>query len=60
MRTMMLLVAWTRLGFLGKSLRDSRSQRSFVARDWRTECPRVSLTPLTFHNVRFHIFINYL
>ena len=41
------------------SLRDSRSQRSFVARDWRRNCPRVSLTPLTFYNVSFQIFIIY-
>ena len=33
MRTLMLLVAWTKLIFLGISLRDSRSQRSFVAGD---------------------------
>ena len=48
MRTLMLLVALTRLGSLDTSLRDSRSQRSFVQRDWRRRrCPRVSLTPLT-------------
>ena len=33
MRTSMLLVAWTKLGFLGMNLRDSRSQRCFAARD---------------------------
>ena len=54
-----LLVAWTKLGFLGTILRDSRSQRSFAARDLRRKCPRVSLTPLTFHNVSFQIFIKY-
>ena len=59
MRTSMLLVAWTKLGFLGMSLRDSRSQRSFAARDLGRMCPRVSLTPLTFHNVSFQIFIDY-
>ena len=46
-------------GFLGMILRDSRSQRSFVARDLRRMCPRVSSTPLTFHKVSFQIFINY-
>ena len=59
MRTLMLLVVWTRLGSLDRSLRDSRSQRSFVAIDWRRECPRVSLTPFTFRNVGFQVFINY-
>ena len=29
------------------------------ARDLRRMCPRVSLTPLTFHNVSFQIFIRY-
>ena len=57
MRTLMLLVALTRLGSLGTSLKVSRSQRSFVERDLlRRMCPRVSLTPLTFHNVSFQIF----
>ena len=32
---------------------------SFVAGDSRRMCPRVSLTPLTFHNVSFQIFIDY-
>ena len=32
-RTSMLLVAWTKLGFLDMNLRGSRSQRSFAARD---------------------------
>ena len=50
---------WTKLGSLYTSLRDSRSQRSFVERDWRRECPGVSLTPLTFHDVSFQIFIIY-
>ena len=59
-KTLMLLVSFTRLGSLGTSLEDSRSQKSFVERDWRRRmCPRVSLTPLTFHNVSFQIFINY-
>ena len=26
---------------------------------WKNVCPRVSLTPLTFHNVSFQIFIDY-
>ena len=44
----------------GYQLRGSRSQKSFVERDWRRRmCPRVLLTPLTFHNVSFQIFINY-
>ena len=47
------------VGPLDTSLRVSRSQISFVARDWRRKCPRVSLTPLTFHNVSFQIFIIY-
>ena len=54
MKTLMLLVAWTRLGSLDTSLRDSRSQRSCVEKDWRRRlCLRVSLTPLTFQNVSF-------
>ena len=37
----------------------SRSQRSFAARDLGRICPRVSWTPLTFHNMSFQIFIDY-
>ena len=56
-RTLMLFVALTRLESLGTSLRDSRSQKTFVERDLqRRVCPRVSLTLLTFHNVSFQIF----
>ena len=39
--------------------RDSRCLRSFVGRDWGGVCPSVSLTLLTFHNVRVQIFIDY-
>ena len=57
MRTLMLLVALTMLGSLGTSLRVSRSQKTFVERDLRRRtCPRVSSTPLTFHNVSSQIF----
>ena len=59
MRTSMLLAAWTKLGCLDMNLKDSRCQRSFVARDWGRMCPSVSLTLLTFHNVSFQIFIDY-
>ena len=46
------------VGSLDTSLRDSRSQRYFVARAWRRKCPRLSLTPLTFHNLSFQILIS--
>ena len=46
-------------GLSGYELRDSRCQKSFVARDWGRMCPSVSLTLLTFHNVSFQIFIDY-
>ena len=55
--TLMLLMALTKLKSLGPSLRDSRFQKSFVERNLQgRECPRVSLTPLTFHIVSFQIF----
>ena len=61
MRKLMLLMALTRLGSLGTSLRGSRSQKCFVETDLqRRMCPRVSLTPLAFHNVSFQIFNIYL
>ena len=42
LRTLMLLVEWTWLGSLDTSLRDSRSQKSCVEKDWRRRmCPRV-------------------
>ena len=45
---------------LDTSLRDSRSQKSCVTKDWQKRmCPRVSLTPLTFHKVSFQKFIIY-
>ena len=45
---------------VGVSVYDSEGfTLSFVARDLRRMCPRVSLTPLTFHNVSFQIFNNY-
>ena len=44
-------------GSLGTSLTVSLSQKPFVERDLRRRmCPRVSVTPLTFHNVSFQIF----
>ena len=55
-RTLILLVALRRLESLGTSLRVSRSQKSFVEKDGqRRGCPRVSLTPFTFHTVNFRI-----
>ena len=60
-RTLMLLAALTRLGSLGTSLRVSRCQKSFVKRNLqRRMCSRVSLTPLTFHNLSFQTFNIYL
>ena len=45
------------LGSLGTSLRVSRPLKSFAERDLpRRICPRVSLSPLTFHNVSFQVF----
>ena len=52
-----MLVALKRLGSLGTSMRVSRSQKSFVERHLpRRMCPRVSLTPLSFHSVSFQTF----
>ena len=59
MRTSMLVVAWTKLGCLDMSLKDSHCPRSFAATDLGRMCPSVSMTLLTFHNVSFQIFIGY-
>ena len=48
------------VGVSGYESEDSRSKKFCVERDWRRRmCPRVSLTPLTFHNVSLQVFIIY-
>ena len=55
-RMLMLLVVLKRLESRGTSLKDSRYQKSFVERNMQRVCARVSLTPLTLHNVSLQIF----